>query len=252
MKCGKFIGLMSAVVLMTACERSPTLPENDARMQFLLQHQPQLKNLREEVAAQVFICNKNISSLKSLKRSFSQDESKLVVDSKINAIREQKQLLWQQLNRIDSEAEKGIAITTFNTIEGGNTRSKAIDSIVSDAKRQVETTKRVNNFLNTNYETGVRLDPIPKAIPVPVDPPPQVKVYEKPICVLGYLYYNEIPDCEWSLLTRTFDRYPALFDLNCRQGQLFIKTIRAYRRDDPNFFKNKRWIVELATYIMTS
>lgn len=155
--------LLAAVLLsVAACQPSPVLsPDNQINV-FLEQNHPLLKSLRDSVAGQIIETRSNIHQLYELSRSFTGQESKDIVMQRIQhqiSIRDQ---LWIQLSRIDTEAEKGIALNYFNRVDGGGLNSQDLETLMRDIQYRISKIREVNNQCSISYNTVTP----PKAVPV--------------------------------------------------------------------------------------
>lgn len=138
-------------VFLVGCERSPIIKSSDPKHSYMEQNLPQVKNVREQVAFQIVQCNVNISNLNRLWRQFTQPDSRKVVEEKLKQVEAQKQCLWEQLDRIDAEVEKGIALQSFNKIDGGGTREEFFNEMVKNAYRSVNSARAVNGRVTQLY-----------------------------------------------------------------------------------------------------
>jgi hypothetical protein len=153
-------------LLFAACEKSPILPEKDARMEFLRDYYPHLKVLREQVAADILFCRDYSSKLSKLRSTFHQEESKKVIDLKLFVLKEQCARLEKHLNQIDTEAEKGIARKTINDIDGGGTRLPALDQLSERCTEAVQKTRRLSAEMQRENFLEKLPDQVPRVIPV--------------------------------------------------------------------------------------
>ena len=91
--------------------------------------------------------------------------------NRINALYAQKKSLRDVLNQIDVEVERGIALQTFNQIDGGNTRKQTINQLTAQAQERIVSAQMLNNNIhNMNEEVlpprTVRVVAPPRVIPV--------------------------------------------------------------------------------------
>jgi hypothetical protein len=159
-----FVGM--AAFLFAACEKSPILPEKDARMEFLRNYYPHLRALREQVAADILFCRNYSSKLSKLRSTFDQEESKKVIDMKLFVLKEQCALLEKHLNQIDTEAEKGIARKTINDIDGGGTRLPALSQLSERCTEAVQKTRRLSAEMQRDHLLEKLPDQVPRVVPV--------------------------------------------------------------------------------------
>jgi hypothetical protein len=152
--------------LFAACEKSPILPEKDARMEFLRNYYPHLRVLREQVAADILFCRDYSSKLSKLRSTFDQEESKKVIDMKLFVLKEQCALLEKHLNQIDTEAEKGIARKTINDIDGGGTRLPALARLSDRCTEAVQKTRRLSAEMQRDNFFEKLPTQVPRVIPV--------------------------------------------------------------------------------------
>lgn len=219
-------------MMFTACEQSPDLPSNDVRIRYLEMNLPQLKNLRDQIAFQIKTCKSNIDHLGDVRGSFNQEASIKMVDVKIQAIRQQQLQLNQQLQRIDTEAERGIALKEFNTIDGGGERRKEIDALTAESQQRVAMAIKMNETIDGMYNGQQSA-----LVAEPVD------VRKKVITSLSqYPHLVELPRVDSDRLDRAFQEHPEMFDVNNRAGRDFIALVRQLKINDPHYFNNLRWI----------
>lgn len=169
MKCVSLLRIRLAgliVLLCTACEKSPILPEKDPRIEFLRDYYPHLRVLREQVAADILFCRDYSTRLSKLRSTFDQEESKKVIDMKLFVLKEQCALLEKHLNQIDAEAEKGIARKTINDIDGGGTRLPSLAQLSERCTAAVQKTRRLSAEMQRENYPEKLPDQVPRVIPV--------------------------------------------------------------------------------------
>lgn len=223
-------------MMFTACEHSHDLPSNDVRVQHLEQNYPQLKNLRDQIVFQEKTCRQNVDHLMGVRRSFSQEASRNLVDNKIKAVRQQQQQLIAQLNRIDAEVERGIALKEFNTIDGGGERKTEIEALTQESAQRIATAARLNGDVDVAYNGTITTS---------------VNVQPKKITLETYAHLDELPPVDIKRLKQVFDEHPELFDLSDKRGQRFITMIRNLKQHEPRLLENSNWIdipVKSCTY----
>lgn len=223
------LGLIS--LTFAACEPSHDVPNNDARIVYLESNYPQLKNLRDQLVFQIKASKKNVDQLNTLKSSFTQDASRSMVDKKILAIKQQQEQLIEQLKRIDTEAERGIALREFNTIDGGGERKDEIAALTNESQQRVASATSLNNNIDVMYNGSVS---ITKNVT-----PPQ---HKRPTDVTKYEHYNELPAVDGDLLNNVFQKHPEMFDVEHKAGKEFIALVRRLKTNNPRFFKDPYWI----------
>lgn len=161
--------VVGLVLTLSACKESVSLNKNHPINTFLEQNQPLLKSLRDSAAYQVLELDNNINDLKKLSRSFNDVDSKNMVYQKLDMLEFQRNRLFDQIKRIDAEAEKGIALHKINQIDGGGTASVSYSELINETQRRIATAKQINTNTNREYKTGVQISDDnnpPKAIVV--------------------------------------------------------------------------------------
>lgn len=216
----------SMSLLMTACEPSHDLPSNDARVQHLEKNYPQLKNLRDQIVFQIKTGKTSIAHLEQVRRSFGQESSRKLVDAKIQAIQQQQQQLIVQLNRIDAETERGIALQEFNVIDGGGERRQEIQDLTQESMQRLATAARINGDVDVTYNGHETI--------IPTQP---VK-FTLESCV----FLDELPPINLGKLRQVFSEHPELFDVQTRQGTRFITMIRNLKQHNPQVLARHDWI----------
>lgn len=101
---------------------------------FLKEFSPQLKTVHDKLRAELNSCEANIKNLKGMARSFNQPGAKAAVEGKIQLFEGKAQSLRSQLNRIEEEAEKGVALRTFNQIDGGGMVDQDVSELLKDSQ----------------------------------------------------------------------------------------------------------------------
>lgn len=157
-----------AALLLSACQKSPILPEKDPRIEFLRDYYPHLRVLRDQVAADIVFCRDYSARLTKLRSTFDQPESKNVIDMKLFVLKEQCALLEKHLDQIDTEAEKGIARRTINDMDGGGTRLPSLNKLSERCKEAVDKTRRMNAALQKDMLSEKLPEEVPRVLPVNV------------------------------------------------------------------------------------
>jgi hypothetical protein len=101
---------------------------------FMKEFNPQLKSLHDKLQAELDSCEANLKNLKGLARSFNQPNAKAAVEGKIRVFEGKAESLRGQLNRIEEEAEKGVALRTFNQIDGGGMVDQDMSELLKDSQ----------------------------------------------------------------------------------------------------------------------
>jgi hypothetical protein len=101
---------------------------------FMKEFNPQLKSLHDKLQAELDSCEANLKNLKGLARSFNQPNAKAAVEGKIRIFEGKAESLRGQLNRIEEEAEKGVALRTFNQIDGGGMVDQDMSELLKDSQ----------------------------------------------------------------------------------------------------------------------
>ena len=101
---------------------------------FLKEVNPQLKSVYDKLQAELSSCEASIANLRGMARSFNQQGAKAAVESKIRMFEGKAESLRSQLNRIEEEAEKGVALRTFNQIDGGGMVDQDIAELLKDSQ----------------------------------------------------------------------------------------------------------------------
>lgn len=171
------------LVSFAACDNNSKFDLNEAKTSYMEQTLPQVKKTRDQVVFQIKVCNENIDKLDKLKDSFQKQESKALVQSKIDQIVVQKKNLTEHVNKIDTEVEKGLALQAFNTIDGGGIRHEELKQITQDAQKSVSNAQTVNSSIAKEYGASTVDILPPKAIPVEPVIPKAEKVIPKQVIV---------------------------------------------------------------------
>jgi hypothetical protein len=116
---------------------------------------PMVKVTRDGVVHQIKVTEENIDKLYATKKQFTQESSKNMLMTRINALFEQKKSLKEVLNQIDVEVERGIALQTFNQIDGGNTRKQTINTLNRQAQERIASAQLLNNNIHNMNEEVV-------------------------------------------------------------------------------------------------
>lgn len=147
-------------MLLNACSLSYRLDDDDPKNIFLERNFPKVKTARDDIAFQIDNTNVNIGNLIKLKRTFKQEESKKVVQHKINQLSAQRDALKTYLNKIDVELEKGMAMQAINDIDGGGLRIIDLNLIIEDADIYIRQARDTNDRISREYNGVVRAVPV--------------------------------------------------------------------------------------------
>lgn len=163
--------MMVAGGLVTACSPSYNYEEGGPHQKFVEAYMPHVKVTRDGVVHQIKVTDDNIDKLYDTKKKFTQESTKNMLMNRINALFAQKKSLKEVLDRIDVEVERGIALQTFNQIDGGNTRNQTINQLTAQAQERIVSAQMLNNNIhNMNEEVlppkTVKVVPPPRVIPV--------------------------------------------------------------------------------------
>lgn len=101
---------------------------------FLKEFNPQLKSVYDKLQAELNSCEANIANLKGMARSFNQPGAKAAVESKIQLFEGKAGSIRRQLNQIEEEAEKGVALRTFNQIDGGGMVDQDVSELLKNSQ----------------------------------------------------------------------------------------------------------------------
>lgn len=101
---------------------------------FLKEFNPQLKSVYDKLQAELNSCEANIANLKGMARSFNQSGAKAAVESKIQLFEGKAESIRRQLNQIEEEAEKGVALRTFNQIDGGGMVDQDVSELLKNSQ----------------------------------------------------------------------------------------------------------------------
>jgi hypothetical protein len=162
----RILMLLGVCGLMTACSEDYSYKVDGPHQRFVDAYMPMVKVTRDGVVHQIKVTNENIDKLYATKKQFTQVSSKNMLMTRINALFEQKKSLKEVLDQIDAEVERGIALQTFNQIDGGNTRKQTINMLNRQALERVAAAQLLNNNIhNMNEEV------VPPARALSVAPP---------------------------------------------------------------------------------
>jgi hypothetical protein len=155
------------LLALVSCDRAPVyVPDSDQRMRFLTEYYPSLKTLHDQLIFESLNCWRNLGTLKKMRSSFKEKEPLEMVSEKIREVEQQKASLERHVQKIQAEAEKGIAYSTFQKIDGGGTRPPALQELESEC---------VNALARARESSAIRFEEPgpdnpgfapPKAIPV--------------------------------------------------------------------------------------
>ncbi len=104
------------------------------KQQYLMQYNPKLKILRDKLSEELRACLSVIGNLQQMKLGFQREGSKQMVQDKINELKKIRDQLLTQFNHVDEEAEKGVALLSFNKIDGGGLASQDISHLLKDSQ----------------------------------------------------------------------------------------------------------------------
>ena len=165
------------LLALVSCDRAPVyVPDSDQRMRFLTEYYPSLKTLHDQLIFESLNCWRNLATLKKMRSSFNEKESIELVGQKIREVEQQRASLKQHVQRIQTEAEKGIAFKTFQKIDGGGTRQPALLQLESDCVNALARARKSAAIRFQESDSDNPGFPPPKAIPV--WPPKAIPVAE--------------------------------------------------------------------------
>ena len=101
---------------------------------FLEEFSPQLKTVHDKLLGELNSCEANIKNLKGMARSFNQPGAKAAVENKIQLFEGKAESIRRQLNQIEEEAEKGVALRTFNQIDGGGMVDQDVSELLKNSQ----------------------------------------------------------------------------------------------------------------------
>ena len=116
--------------------------------EYLQSNLPNLKTAREQLVYEIKLLEKNVKEMNRLSQSFSQEESKKMISSKLMQLKDQHRILTTQLSKLDNEVEKNIAHYSFNQIDGGGTRLDDLRDILHVTEFKINTAKKINSMIN--------------------------------------------------------------------------------------------------------
>ena len=167
----RILSMLLVCGLMTACNENYSYKEDGPHQKFVDAYMPMVKVTRDGVVHQIKVTDENIDKLYATKKQFTQESTKNMLMNRINALFAQKKSLKEVLDKIDVEVERGIALHTFNQIEGGNTRKQTISNLNAQAQERIASAQLLNNNIHNMHEevippVRVREVAPPKVIPV--------------------------------------------------------------------------------------
>jgi hypothetical protein len=151
----RIVSMLLVCGLMTACNEDYSYKQDGPHQKFVDAYMPMVKVTRDGVVHQIHVTNENIDKLYATKKQFTQESSKNMLMTRINALFEQKKSLKEVLDKIDVEVERGIALQTFNQIDGGNTRKQTISMLNRQAQERVAAAQLLNNNIHNMNEEVV-------------------------------------------------------------------------------------------------
>ena len=147
--------MMAVCGMMIACTPDYNYEEGGPHQKFVEAYMPHVKVTRDGVVHQIKVTDENIDKLYDTKKKFTQESTKNMLMNRINALYAQKKSLRDVLNQIDVEVERGIALQTFNQIDGGNTRKQTINQLTAQAQERIASAQRLNNNIHNMNEEVV-------------------------------------------------------------------------------------------------
>jgi len=148
-----FLSLIS--LSMIACEgKRYVLKDNDPKMVFLESHYPQMKITRQELAREVEVCKANLAKLDTLYGTFEQKSSKDFVYEKVKILTQDRSILVNQLNKVDAEIEKSMAVETFNSIDQGGLKLTQLNSLMEETTTLIFKSRNLNKTQHQAYNTS--------------------------------------------------------------------------------------------------
>lgn len=147
---GILILVVICVLLVKGCQeiaktRTNTIEKN----KFLSEFNPALKVLRDQLVAEISTLDGHVQRLENIRSSFSQEGSRAFVTQRIETLQVQRQNLKQQLDRIDVEAEKGVALREFNKMDGGGIASEENAKLAAGAQEALGEARRMTDALES-------------------------------------------------------------------------------------------------------
>jgi hypothetical protein len=145
--------------LLTGCERiytsifGPSKDVVNAKAAFLAQN-PKLDVILAQLRNEHNVQEANISELKKIRRSFAQEGSKMMVEQKIADYTASIQGLKAQINRIEEEVERGVALQTFNQMDGGGLAASDMQTLIQQSMSVLNTAERQRAIASGVYRQG--------------------------------------------------------------------------------------------------
>lgn len=162
----KRLMLIALSMVMVACDNTGPLDAKDPKALYLESNLPHLKSIREELAFEYIACKHNIEKLQAIAASFEHEVSKNRICIKVESMKVLRDQLKAQLNKIDAEAEQGIALREINKIDGGGLRLTDTHKLLAQSANCLKNAKAANSSVGRIYQTSDdELHP-PKVIPV--------------------------------------------------------------------------------------
>ena len=151
----RILWMLLGCSLMAACQKNYNYKEDSLQQKFVETYMPMVKVTRDGVVHQIQVTHENIRKLYITKKQFTQESSKNMLMTRINALMEQEKSLKEVLDQIDVEVERGIALQTFNQIDGGNTRNQTINMLNRQAQERIASAQMLNNNIHNMNEEVV-------------------------------------------------------------------------------------------------
>jgi hypothetical protein len=140
------------LVGQTGCDLTGKRKEVNAKKEeFLASYNPRAKTIRDELLAELCVCNENIEKLKRLRGGFKQESSRAFVNAKIEVLERQKEGIRSNLAAIDSEVEKGLALREFNQLDGGGVRDGEMRELLDKAQSEAVKSRGMNSELACSF-----------------------------------------------------------------------------------------------------
>ena len=150
---------LCCVALLSGCERiyigifGPSGEVINAKEAFLSQN-PTLKVVLSRLQNENGIHESNIAELKKIRRSFSQESSKMMIEQKIADYTGSVARLQAQINRIDEEVERGVALQKFNQMDGGGLASADISNLIRQSSAVLNAAERQRAVSSGIYQSS--------------------------------------------------------------------------------------------------
>lgn len=162
----KHLLLLALIMGLVACDRTGPLDAKDPKAIYLESNLPHLKVVRDQLAFEYVTCKHNIERLRVIAGSFNHEASRYRIRVKVESMEALKDQLKEHLDKIDAEAEQGIALKEINNVDGGGLRHANVSRLMSQSTNCLKNAKAANSSVVRIYNNSEDETPPPKVVRV--------------------------------------------------------------------------------------